>query len=511
MNVTRVLEVLDCIWKSWWTIVAGVCIGLAASTTMLHYTPKTFEAETTIFVVPPQMPEQLVRGTVTDDMSTRLSALREAVISLPYLVKLIEEIYGPISDQEEFDKLVRSIRQRVEVTLMHIDRYQRGGVFRLSYQDSESERAAEVVNTLVKLYIEQNVKFRTNQARDTAATIKELADEVEVELREVESEIAAFKEQHLYDTSEHLNANLQQLSATREELEANGRAIDQERDRLQTLLLQAEQAEWMATAMPDAAQASNSVISEYFELRGELADLRARYREDHPDVRRKKQELDDFLADNADLLPLGEGEDGEELDLQPATSPIRAQIESARRNITRLEAEGLRLQQEIAEYKRRIERTPRVDQELAELTKNHGVLQDSYRSYLEKYEDARAALRMEESQQGERFEIVDKATAPMLPIKPVPWLIYGFGLVGGITLFVGPIVIRYFLVPTISSEAGLKEISDFPVLISINQLPTASVEQERKKRRFRNLAASVLSIATLVAIATWYYYWTVNL
>jgi polysaccharide chain length determinant protein (PEP-CTERM system associated) len=510
MNLTKILEVVDRVRKSWWTVIAGICLGLAASTAVLHYTPKTYEAETLIFVVPPQMPEQLVRGTVTDDMSTRLSALREAVISLPYLEILIEEIYGDVGGQEEFEKLVRSIRDRVEVTLMHVDRYQRGGVFRLSYQDRESERAANVVNTLVKLYIEQNIQFRTNQARDTAATIKELADEVEVQLREVEQQTAAFKERHLYDTSEHLAANLQQLSATREELEANSRAIIQEQDRLQTLLLQEDQAAWMAANIPDSTQASNPVIAEYLELRGELADLESRYQEDHPDVRRKQQELDDFLEANEGLAALEEAGEEEGIEILETTTPLRTQIIATQRDIARLEAEGVRIQNEIDEYKRRIERTPRVDQELAELTKNYSVLQDSYRSYLEKYEDARAALRIEESQQGERFEIVEEATAPMLPIRPVPLLIYGLGLIGGITIFVGPIVSKYFLVPTISSESGLKEVSDFPVLISINQLPTPSVEREQRRRRIKNLTASALSIAAFVIMAVMYY-WTVNL
>ena len=83
----------------------------------------------------------------------------------------------------------------------------------------------------------------------------------------------------------------------------------------------------------------------------------------------------------------------------------------------------------------------------------------------------------------------------------MPHLIYGRGLIGGLFLFVGPIIARYFLVPTIVSESGLKEISEYPVLVTINQLQTAHIERERRVRTMKNLLASAFSVAILIAVA----------
>jgi polysaccharide chain length determinant protein (PEP-CTERM system associated) len=508
MDLTIVLEIVDRILKSWWTVIAGICLGLAAATGALSYMPKVYEANTTIFVVPPQMPDQLIQSTVTDDMSTRLSALREAVISRPYMVQLINQIYGEIKDEQRLERMVGSIGSRVYVSLMRIDPRRGGGVFRLSYRDSDPDRAADTINSLASLYIQQNIQFRTDQAQDTAETIKELADEVEVQLREVEREIAAFKERHLYDTSEHFNANLQQLSASRSELESNSRAIAQANDRLQALILQQEQSDLLAASMPDVVQPADPTRATYLRLRSELADLRARYQEDHPDVRRKKKEFDDFIAENAAYLQVDpEAGEGSE-DIEAPTTPLMAQIAAARREIDRLTADGLRIQSDIEEYKRRIERTPRVDQELSELTKNHGVLQDKYRDYLEKYEDARAALRIEQAQQGERFEIIEEARPPMLPTKPVPAMIYGMGIIGGLCLFVGPIVLKFLLAPTINSESGLKAISEFPIFITLNQLQTTEIVRKHKRRIMKNVFATALSILVLAAVIVAFYWKT---
>jgi uncharacterized protein involved in exopolysaccharide biosynthesis len=509
MNLTIALEILDRITKSWWTVVAGICLGLSAATGAFFYMPKVSEAHTTIFVVPPQLPDHLIRSTVTDDMSTRLSALREAVISRPYMIRLINQTYGEIEDEGRLERMVGSISRRVVVSLMRIDPRRGGGVFRLSFRSGDPEKAAETINNLASLYIQQNIQFRTDQASDTADTIKELADEVEVQLRALEGQIAAFKERHLYDTSDHFDANLQQLSASRQELESNGRAIAAANDRLQALLLQQDQADLLAASMPDSVQPSADPIrTTFIRLRGELADLRTRYQEDHPDVRRKKKEYDDFVSENAAYLQVDpeEGEPSEEI--KPVVTPLMAQIDAARREIERLVADETRIQDDIEEYKRRIERTPRVDQELTELTKNHGVLQDKYRDYLEKYEDARAALRIEQAQQGERFEIIEEARPPMLPIKPVPMIVYGMGLIGGMCLFVGPIVLKYFFIPTINSEAGLKAVSEFPIFITLNQLQTTQIIRDRRKLIFRNILASTLSILVLATVAVVYYWKT---
>jgi len=509
MNFTIILEVLDRITKSWWTVVAGLCLGLAASTAALYFLPKVYEARTTIFVVPQGMSDQLVRSTVTDDMSTRLGALREAVISRPYMVRLISANYGKPEDQATLEKLIRSVSSRVRVSLMRIDSRRGGGMFQLSFSDGDAQRSADVVNSLAQLYIDQNVQFRTNQAQDTANTMKELADEVGVQLQALDKDIAAFKEGHLYDTSDHFNANLQQMSASRQELDINGRALIQAQDSLQALQIQQEQSEWMASSVPESMPTSDPIRLQYIRLRNELADLKTRYQEDHPDVRRKQQELDDFLTKNRTFLNI-DGDNEQESPEQAPMTPLMVQINSTRREITRLESEALRIQRDIDEYKLRIERTPRVDQEMAELTKNHGVLQDKYRTYMAKYEDARAGLRVEESQQGERFEIIEEAMAPMLPSKPVPLMIYALGLVGGLAMFVGPVVARYFLVPTIVSEARLKELSEYPVLITLNQLQTPYIERMKRAGRIKNLLASMLSMA-LLAVVVALYVWKIYL
>ena len=63
-GLSMALELADRLLRSWWTIVAGVCLGSAGSLAALKILPKTYEATTKIFIAPPKIPQDFVRNTI---------------------------------------------------------------------------------------------------------------------------------------------------------------------------------------------------------------------------------------------------------------------------------------------------------------------------------------------------------------------------------------------------------------------------------------------------------------
>jgi polysaccharide biosynthesis transport protein len=492
------LEIADRIFGSWWTLVAGVSLGLASAMTALHYLPKTYEASTTIFVAPQQIPQDFVKSTVTDDMSIRLAALREAVVSRPYLTKLVKETLGTQADAEEMERTIKSMRSRIEVEVIENQREgaRTGGVFRLTYRDKTPQRAAQVVNTLADFYIERNVSFRNTQAEGTASTIESLANDVLVKLQAQERTVADFKSRHLYDTEAYFSANVQLLQGRQQDLATIERDLGLARDKVQSLKTQ--EAQW---AISDATDAGGTAVLDPFtsrlsQLQREYEALRARYRDDHPDVKAKKRELDDFIAGNGG----GAGSSGTPTTggtgSRPA-SPLRLQVQTAAREVARLETEESRLRGEIETYKRRIEDTPRVEQELGNLSKGLDVLRDRYRDYQTKLEEARGSQKIEATQKGERFEVIERAAPPALPVRPLPPVVYALCLAVGLALAVGPVVLRTLLVPLVSSEAGLHDFMNVPVLVSVPRLLTPDVVRSTRNRKLRNVGVSLASVTIL--------------
>ena len=497
MNKAIILEGFTKILKSWWTVVAGISLGIAVATIALQYLPRIYQADTTVLVIPPQIPESLMRSTVTDDMSMRLRALREAVLSRNYMEQLINEIYGEDLSAEAVDGLTRSISGRMEVTALRIDPRQGGGVFQLSFRDDDPVRVAAVVNRLTRLYIDQNVRFRTVQAAGTEDTIRTLLSEVEATMKEQEAEIADFKERHLYETQDHSSANLQLLNGRQSDLEANLERKSEVRDDLDLLNVQKDQADWTAMNTIGSDRILDPRSVQLRRLQDELKNLEARYSDSHPDVVKKRQELAAFL--NTASVPGSSDESGDEPSILISPT-LLAQISGLEKELERLDADEVRIRKNIAAYTRRIENTPRVAQELTGMNQVYEVVRAQYINYREKLENARAAKEIEANQQGERFEIIQEAVAPFRPISPVPIMVYAVSVAAGLFLCIFPLLIRMFLSPVVYSESGLKDKTETPVLVSIPRIRTPEFDHEGRNVFIKNLAWSFMSILAGAAV-----------
>ena len=472
------LELVDRVLKSWWTLVAGACLGLAAALAALHVLPKTYEARTKIFVAPQKIPSQYVTSTVTDDMATRLSVLQEAVLSRSYMLKLIEQTYGEQEDEEQVDLLIADIRSRLGVKVT-----QPANLFELTYRDSDPQRTAKVVNTLTDLYIKQNVQVRSTRAAETTETLDELAAEAQKRLLEKEKQIADFKSEHLYETSDYRDANLRLLDTRQRDLEAKETALGTAQDRLQQLRAQQGLG---------AGSGPTSLAQQVATRESELAALRLRYSEEHPDVKAKKRDLQ---------MLLGANPSGEAGHTSPAMSQASLDIQTQERVVQRLSGEAQKTRDELALYQRRIEMTPHVEQQLTELSKGYGVLLKQYEDYRTKAESAKGAQRMEDSQKGQQFEVIEMAAPPTLPVQPLPLVVYGMGLLVGLVVFVGPVVGAGALHPLVCSQAGLQALSEVPVLAAIPRIPTRDAVRAGRLRRAQNWGLSLLS-AVVLASAT---------
>ncbi len=476
------LELLERVLKSWWTLVGGACIGLAAAVAVLHVLPKTYEATTKIFVAPQKIPSQYVTSTVTDDMATRLSVLQEAVLSRSYMLKLIEQTYGVQENEEQVDLLMLEIRSKLRVKVT-----QPANLFELTYRDSDPERAAKVVNILTDLYIKQNAQVRATRAAETTETLDEMAAEAQERLLEKEKQIADFKSEHLYETSDYRDANLRLLDTRQRDLEAKETALGTAQDRLQQL--QAQQGLGVVSGPTSLAQQEAT-------LKTELAALRLRYSEEHPDVKAKKRELELLLAGGGAPSEAPADESGR---TSPATSRASLDIQSQERVAERLAAEVQKTRAELALYQRRIEMTPHVEQQLTELSKGYGVLVKQYEDYRTKAELAKGSQRIEDSQKGQQFEVIDMAARPTLPVQPLPPVIYGLGLLCGLLVFVGPLVASTALRPVVCSQAGLEALWEVPVLAAIPRIATRDTLRAERIRSAQNWGLSLLSAAVLAS------------
>ena len=166
-------------------------------------------------------------------------------------------------------------------------------------------------------------------------------------------------------------------------------------------------------------------------LRGQLADLSSHYTEQHPDVRKLKQQIaktqkmrDEALASlksSASDTPADASPDAaatrDEADLQDMGPmlQIQGQLQSNQVEIANRERsiEGLKAQLNV--YQGRLNQEPVREQQLTDLTRGYEQSKANYDELLKKKNGSEMATSMELRQQGEHFRILDP---PSLPVKP---------------------------------------------------------------------------------------------
>ncbi len=492
-NALRMLESVDRIRRHWWVVLAGVCLGLGGGLIVLDQMPKTYEATTKILVAPQKIPQEFVRSTVTDDLAVRIAALREAVLSRPYLLRLIDSAFGRPADDTELERLINSIRSRVTVTVSgyNLSRSDASAYFEVSFRDSDPERTAEVVNTLAQLYIAENSRFRSARAQETVQTLEGLATKVEVELAERDRSIADFKAAHLYESAAQLEANIRLLDGRQRDLDANQKALAAAKDRLEILL---SQPPTPTAGGYSSTPAVDPDLARLAALERELDSLKSRYFDNHPEVQAKERQIAELKSRIANA-PSRESADN---DPNRIERPNNSPAETVRREIARLEDEQRKIRADISIYSARIENTPRVEQQLAELTKGYEAVASQYREYAGKVQLAKGSQTIEEAQKGEQFEVIETAVAPSFPIAPVPLNVLGMGLIAGMLVFFAPLLLREVFRPVVRSEAVLEASTELPVLISIPRIQTPQVTRMERNRVATNWIFSILSVAALV-------------
>jgi uncharacterized protein involved in exopolysaccharide biosynthesis len=204
-------------------------------------------------------------------------------------------------------------------------------------------------------------------------------------------------------------------------------------------------------------------------LRAQLAGLRSRYTEEHPDIQGLRSRIARLEARMAEEAPATSTE------IADSTTVIaREQLLRATAEVKKLEQRYGDLERRIAEVRARVEDTPRTEQELATLTRDYNKLNDNYTALLTKQLEAQMAGRLERRWKGDQFRMLDPAHLPEKPYFPKPWLVLGLGVALGLLVGLALSLAAEFLDPTVKDQESLEGLLEYPVLARIPHLPDLS-------------------------------------
>jgi polysaccharide chain length determinant protein (PEP-CTERM system associated) len=470
MKTLTLSELARAVWRRRFWFLVPLVLGLLGAIGALQVLPRTYRAATQVLVEAQKVPADYVKPTTTTSIEDRLHTMEPQIKRRDNMERIIREmdLYPELQGRVPIDGLIDRLREDLTVRLQ-------GDTFFIYFVGREPVKVARTANRVAELFIENNLKQRANQAQGTSSFLEREMEQTKTKLELQEARIAEFKRLNMGELPEQRDTNLHAVEQLQSKLQINMDALDRAETR--RLLLQRQIAElgYPLDSRPAAAAKAPAGPTRLEQARLDLAELRARYTDRHPDVIRAQAEVAHLEA----LERQKPAEPAAPADDEPAPRPrldpvTKAELASVDLEIRSLKAERERILSDTAGVQARLENVPRVEQELLSLTRDYDNIKRSYESLLDKRLNAKLYENLEKSQQGEQFTILERALPPTAPYGPNKLLVLALGL--GLGGFCGLLLamLRDRTDPTYADAASLQQaFPGVPLLATIPAFPSA--------------------------------------
>lgn len=495
--------IIDLVIKRRWIVMVPFFLAMIAGIYLSITLPRIYEASTLILIQPQRVPQNYVQSIVESEPSERISTLSQQVLSRTNLENIISEFKlftGPDNSSKYMEDKVNNLRKRISVNISNARR--RGSdSFSISFQDKDPKTVMQVTNALASYFIDENLRLREAQAIGTSDFLEEELQNMKTRLEEVEAQLKRYRESYMGELPEQLDSNLRILDRLQEHLGERQQNLSEAKIRLVALQNEAAVSRDQSTTVI-ISQNNQEETNDIDQLQAQLESLRTRYTERHPDVVRLKARITDLEKQsqaNAQLESSDTDSGGPDQSQPVLISPeYRAQYTETIREMRRLDADIEDTKRQISIYQKRVENTPKREQELLSLRRDYQNIQTTYDSLLARKLEAEIAVNMERKQKGEQFRILDPAKQPQKPIKPDMRKLFIMVVGAGLAIGGGIIFLLEYLDNSFKRPEDIEADLALPVLCSIPQIID---RKTRILRRFEYASCVVFGMISFVLFA----------
>lgn len=444
------------LWQRRWVVIPPIVLLTGAGIAAAALLPTTYQSSATVLVESPELPSELVGSPVSNLLDQRIAKIRQQVLSRGDLIALIEQngLYDEERRSEPLSAVVEQMREAVTVEAVESDIGQSSSTgsntiaFKLSFDYRDAVKAQAVMQALVERFLAIDTTERTESATGTVSFLQDQANSLQQQIAQLEGQTTAIKTR--YGTA---------LAPPSMSLSNTG-SYD-----AQIAALQSENRQLLSQTRQRTPVARDPAVA---AAEAQLAAIRARYSDEHPDVAIARQRL-------AEIRALSRGNQ------QPASdnSVVQAQIAANNATIQSLtqarSAENARTVASMANSSR----APAILEQVAQLDARTNALRERYDEVAGRLLAAQNSSRMATEQRGERLTVIEPPVVPDAPVSYNPWLLVLAGL--GLGLGVG-VLLALILEMIMRPIRGVDQIADLG-LEPLAVVPTFKPDAGGKPRR----------------------------
>src|ERR1700756_1641604 len=291
-------DVKRVIRRYWWILPLSVITCGAVAIGTANFLPKKYTSQTVVLVAKPTVPIEYVKPVVTEDLSRRLASMKEQILSRTRLEPVIDkfDLYPKDRTKVHMEELVERLRTAIEISPLAPmagteDRSMPG--FSVSVTFNNPQLAQQICSSITSMFMEQNASALEQQASRTTSFLSQQLDEAKRNLDEQDMKLAQFKRERMGSLPEQEQSNLGVLMSLNSQLDATTQALSRaQQDRaFNESLLSQQEATWKAS---QTGQNPDNLEDQLRTLQDQLTALEALYTPKHPDVVKKKSQIEEL-------------------------------------------------------------------------------------------------------------------------------------------------------------------------------------------------------------------------
>ena len=507
--------------------------------------PPKYKSSAKILIEQQEIPKELVMSTVTSYAAERIQVIQARVMSRSNLLEIVEkyDLYPDERKHETSEEIVARMREDVGLDIISAEVVDpRSGrpsaatiAFSLSFEGESPANVQRVTNELTNLYLNENLKSRTQKAEDTSEFFKQETERLGDLINELEQKLAVFKQENADMLPELQQLNLQILQRKETEIsniEARLSAIDEKKFYLSGQLAQIEpgnplimspetrlkmlEAEYTSARSrysedhPDVQKlkreidslrkefgvhdSSNTIALQISALRAELAQIREKYTPEHPDVIRLEEKIESLNNELSQRQLHSEKEYFKSEPDNPAYITLQAQLAGLDSEAKSAMQQKEKLIADIEELEKIMLEAPQVEREYRNLMRDYENAVTDYREAKAKQSRADVAKQLESENKGERFTLIDPAALPEEPISPNRPAILFLGFVFSLGSGIGFAFVADAISGAVHGARNIQmSLGVAPLAVIPYQMNMAEL-QKRKKLQKRTILVGFISV-----------------
>jgi uncharacterized protein involved in exopolysaccharide biosynthesis len=405
--------------------------------------------------------------------------------------------------------------------------------YTVTYTNRDPETAQRVATWLANAYIMDSRRAAAAQALSESRFYTNEADRAREKISLGESKLAQFKQENFDRLPETTQTNLTVRGMTDQDLEAverELRAQQQNRTFIQQQLQQARTQGGNADALraledeyqkksavydpnhPDmialrqqidamrsgalSAGSGSSLQAQLASQRATLGELRQRYSEDHPDVKRLERSIANLQA----RIASGEHDDPGQASQTPAVVQLETQLNGVESQISALEQQRAELRQKQASLQTRLQSAPEVERAYDTLTRDVTSARQQYEQLVAKRADADIRAAAIKNGTADQFALVGSPQAPKAPTKPPRLGIALIGLIGATFLALMAALMAISLDSTVRGSRDVLALLDLTPIAIVPEIHNAAFVQRQRRRLTALAAMTIIAIPALYVL-----------